>query len=200
MKTAAWVCMLSLLAAPVRAQRLEIAPGTLVGFANSADIEDTAQGVSQLKIDGGVTWAGSVGYLFTSHVGVEARWMHHATGLTIEAPSSPSTTLFFLTTNELAGDFVYRFQLKERRLQPFMFGGLGITVLSASDLETEQKTTWNLGGGVTWFAFEHAGIRIDGRYNSIGLASSTSVYCAPLSFCQDQLTSIQWTAGLMLRF
>jgi len=200
MRRLPWICLFALLATPASAQRVEIAPFTLIGYAGAADIDDAVARASDLQVEGGRLWSASGGYLFTSHVGVEARWTQRETGLSIETPSSPSTTAFFMNVKELDGNFVYRFQLKERRLQPFMYGGVGIAILSSDGLDTEQKTAWNLGGGFTWFLMKHAGIRLDGRFNSIGLASSTSVSCAPLSFCQDQLWSIQWTSGLVLRF
>jgi hypothetical protein len=187
-----------LTAVPASAQRIEFSP-VLFGYATSSEIQPTADPVTTLAIDGAATLGAQFGYLLTSHVEIEGVWTRRETGLTVGTPAG-TTTLFFITANELSGNVVYRFQRRSNPIQPFLFAGLGVMRMTAPDLEPESNLAWNVGGGVTWFMFKHVGIRVDGRYDLVDLSTANSTSCSPLQFCQDALESVIFTAGLALRF
>jgi outer membrane protein W len=186
-----------LVSVPAAAQQLELTP--LVGYATSAAIDQTAVGVQDLAVDGGVTWGGQGTYFLTEHVGVEGLWMYQSTGVRISTTSG-STELFHMTANQLHGRAVYQFRDVSAAVRPFVSGGLGATLFGADDLERETKVSWDVGGGVKWFVQRHVGLRLEARYKSTELHDASSTFCGPFGFCQDRLQHIDIGGGAVFRF
>lgn len=192
-------CGLLLAASPAWAQRTEVA--LLAGYTTSGDIEKKALTIQELEIGGGFTWGLEAGHFFNPHVGVEASWARQESALVL-ATSSGSADVFDVNVSQLHGSFVYQLGSDGARLRPFLSAGLGATLLSASDLESDTKLSWGLGAGIKWFSSGRLGARLQARYNPTHLndESSDSDFCDPFGFCQEWLQQFEVIGGVVMRF
>ena len=58
-------------------------------------------------------------------------------------------TLYDIGIANIHGYALYRFGDAAAKARPFVFGGGGMTLLSARDLESETKLSFGLGGGLS---------------------------------------------------
>jgi hypothetical protein len=107
---------------------------------------------------------------------------------------------FEMTIYQAYGNVVYQLGSAESRLRPFVFGGVGATFFSATDLEDETKPSWNVGGGVKWFPHLRAGIEGRFRYKPTVLEGSDAETCGPFGFCQSALQQFDVGVSAILRF
>ena len=184
-------------ATPVWAQHLEVTP--LASYTTPAAIDRTAAGVEELTMDRGFTWGGQATYFFSTHVGLEALWMHQSTALSMSTTSGIGE-VFSMETNQIHGNVVYQFRNDEATFRPFVFGGIGATIFSAPDLEREAKASWTVGGGLKWFLQQHVGLKAQARYNPTELSDSSSSICGPFGFCQGALKHLELAGGAIFRF
>jgi len=188
------------LAAPARAQRIEIAPLTAAGYTTAGNIEKTAPGIESLKIKGGFTWGGQFDYFFGRNMGLEVSWAQQESSLTISTRSG-TADLFDVKVGQLHGNFVYQWGEEQAHLRPYAFAGLGATFFSAPDLEGETKLSWSFGGGLKAFFNKTVGIKLQARYNPTSLNDeSAGSFCDPFGFCSNTLSQAEFMSGLVLRF
>jgi hypothetical protein len=172
----------------------------LVGFTPSATIDRRAPELTQLDLAGGSTPGLQAARFFTPRVGAEVVWTQQASGLEV-GTASGTATLFAATISQLHGNVVYRFGDANARLQPFVFGGLGPTFFSATDLPSETKLSIDIGGGVKYFPTPAFGIRGQIRYKPTFLNDQSSGdFCDPFGFCQGTLHQVELAAGVTVRF
>lgn len=184
-------------AVPARAQSIEVSP--LLGYSTAATIDQTAGQVDALEIKGGFTWAGSVTYLLWEHFGVEGLFAQQPTAVQITS-GGLSADLFDMKHSQLLGNLVYQPSERSATLQPFLFGGAGIAVLTASDFDAETKFAWNAGAGVKWLPTAVLGGRFQVRYKSTRVNDDSIAVCGPFGFCQGALSQFEFAGGLVLRF
>jgi opacity protein-like surface antigen len=188
---------LVLVASPAFAQRTEVA--LLGGYTSAGDIGMKTTGIETLEYEGSFTWGAEAGHFFTDHIGVEASWTRQQSGIVI-GTSDGTAELFDAALGVLQGSFVYQFGAPEARIKPFLLAGLGATRLSATDLESETKFSWALGGGLKWFPARHVGARAQARYAPTRLNDTGSEVCDPFGFCQGSLHQFEFMGGLVFRF
>ena len=191
------IVLLFLTATPAWAQQLEVTP--LIGYTTSGDIDQTTTGVSDLTIDGAMTWGAQGTWFVTDRVGLEGVWTYRSTDVSM-ASGSGRVELFEMTANVFQGSLVYRFGPDQSALRPFVFGGAGATLLDAPDYRRETKASWAVGGGLTWYAQRHVGVKAVGRYAPTVLGGSESDICTPFGFCQRLLNTFDIFAGAAFRF
>lgn len=188
---------LLLMAPSAWAQKTELA--LLGGWTSSAEIENKAAGIEELRLKSGLTLGGAVTHFLSPHVGAEISFAQQQSALNLTTATGEAD-LFDVNIGQLHGSFVYQFGVEEARVRPFLFAGLGATFLSASYLESETKLAWSAGAGVRWFPGKKTGVRMHVRYNPTRLNDADSDYCDPFGFCQDSLKQFELMAGLVLRF
>jgi opacity protein-like surface antigen len=184
-------------AVPARAQSIEVSP--LVGYASAVAIDRTAAGVDELEIKGGFTWAGSVTYLLSEHIGLEGVFSQQATAVRITS-GDLSADLFDMTISQVLGNVVYQPLERNATLQPYLFGGAGISVLTASDIDAETKFAWNAGAGIKWLPTAVLGGRFQVRYKATQVNDDATAVCNPFGFCQGALSQFEFAGGIVLRF
>ena len=189
---------LVLLPATTRAQTFEAAG--FVGFTPAATIEQQAPELDAVDWEGGFTWGGQAAYFFTPRLGAEVLMTSQSSGLAL-GTAAGTATLFEATTRQLHVNAVYRFGAPDRRLKPFVFGGLGSTFFSADDLESETKFSGNIGAGATYMGWGPLGIRGHFRYRPTALTDEDAGdFCDPFGFCQGTSQQIEIAAGAVFRF
>ena len=183
---------------PARAQSWEVSG--LAAYTPSAGLENQAPELSALDIGGGFTWGLQVGRLFTPRWGLEVLWTEQSSALTVGTDAG-SADLFTMSTGHLHGDVVYHLGSADARLRPFVFGGLGATLFSADDLESETKFSFGLGAGVKYLRWDTVGIRAHFRYKPTMLNDEDAAdFCDPFGFCQGSLQQVEFAGGAVIRF
>ena len=186
------------LSAPASAQSWE-ASGFL-GYTPSVDLDRRAPELTQLDIRGGFTWGLQAGHLFTPRWGAELLWMQQGSALRLETEAG-AANVFTMTIQQLQGYVLYHFANRDSKLRPFVFGGLGATFFSATELESETKLSYGLGGGVKYFPWNAIGARASFRYTPTMLNDDETVaFCDPFGFCQGSLQQIEFAVGAVVRF
>lgn len=190
------IAFLLLAASPAYAQSFE--GSVFFGTTNAKTIETTTRNVEDLQIDGGFTYGASGTYFITDQLGVE--------GLFAQQPTSVSMTVdgvtarvFDMKVSQVFGNVVFQPFARTVSIRPFVFGGLGTTIMTAQDIDSSSHFAWDIGGGVKWAFSEVVGARFHVRYSgtSLGDASPT---CSPFGFCEDSLPRFEIAAGILLRF
>jgi len=186
------------LSAPASGQSWE-ASG-LLGYTPSVGLDRRAPELTELDISGGVTWGVQAGHLFTPHWGAELLWMQQGSALRLGTEAG-AADLFTMTIQQLQGNVLYHFGNRATKLRPFVFGGLGATFFSATELESETKFSYGLGGGVKYFLWNAIGARASFRYTPTMLNDDETVaFCDPFGFCQGSLNQIEFAVGAVVRF
>lgn len=194
-----WLAMLFVvaLAAPARAQSFEVAP--FGGVTNATTIDTTTVNVEDLQIDGGWVYGVSATYFVTSRLGVEGLFAQQPThvGMTVGGVSAPA---FAMKITHVLGNVVFQPVSGGTRLAPFVFGGLGTTIMTARDVEQSSHLAWNVGGGLKWFWSTGVGLRVHARYSGTRLNGADAEVCGPFGFCEDALPRFEVAAGVVLKF
>jgi opacity protein-like surface antigen len=117
------------------------------------------------------------------------------------ATEAGAANVFTMTIQQLHGNVLYHFGGRDTKLRPFVFGGLGATFFSATELESETKLSYGLGGGVKYFPSKSIGARASFRYTPTMLNDDETVaFCDPFGFCQGSLQQIEFAVGAVVRF
>ena len=186
------------LSAPASAQSWE-ASG-LLGYTPSVALDRRAPELTQLDIRGGFTWGLQAGHLFTPRWGAELLWMQQGSALRLTTEDG-AANVFTMTIQQLHGNVLYHFGNRDVKLRPFVFGGMGATFFSATDLESETKFSFGLGGGVKYFPWKSIGARASFRYTPTMLNDEDAGrFCDPFGFCQGSLQQIEFAGGAVVRF
>ena len=190
-------CLLLFAAVPAGAQSIEVSG--LLGYTNAAEIDRVADEVDELSFAGAFTWGASGTYFISERLGVEALFMQQPTSVRL-ASGEVSTNVMDLTINQVLANVVFQPAFSTASLQPFIFGGAGVSTLTARDFESESKLAWTIGGGVKWMPTSSIGTRVHLRYKMTNLGDEDRAPCEPFGFCEDALPQIEIAAGLVFRF
>lgn len=190
-------CVFLAAAVPARAQSIEVSG--LLGYTNSAEIERATDDVDDLSFGGSFTWGAAATYFITERLGVEGLFMQQPTSILLTS-GDVTANVMDLTINQVIGNVVFQPVSRTASLQPFIFGGAGVSVLTARAFESESKFAWTIGGGVKWMATRAIGTRLQVRYKSTQLGDDELPPCEPFGFCEDGLPQIEFAAGLVFRF
>jgi opacity protein-like surface antigen len=184
-------------AAPAFSQGFEVAG--LGGYTTPGSLHHDSRTVEDLKLEGGFTWGASLGYFFSPHLGVEASWTRQDGGVELTTAQA-SAEVFEATIDQFQGSFVYQFRRADSRWRPFLCAGAGAAIFSATDITSETKLAFNLGGGVKWLPWKRLGARVQAKYTPTYLKDKGSDFCDPFGFCQDWLHRVELTGGVAVRF
>jgi opacity protein-like surface antigen len=186
------------LSAPAWAQQWEVSG--LAGHTPSVALDRRAPELSELDIRSGFTWGVQGARRLTPHWAAEVLWTQQSSALQVGTEAG-TADLFTMTIRQLHGNVVRDFGGADARLRPFVFAGLGATLFSADDIESETKFSFGLGGGVKYFPWKGIGVRGHFRYKPTMLNDEDAAdFCDPFGFCQGSLQQVEFAGGVVVRF
>ena len=194
---AALVCLALAIAIPARAQSWEVL--AVVGYTDAVPLDTTAENVDELSFAGAFTFGAAATFFVTEHLGVGGLFMTQPTAVRMTSAGIDATALD-LKVSQALGNLMYQPLSRTASLQPFVFGGAGVSVLTAVGYDAESKFAWAVGGGLKWMPSPLIGTVIQFRYKRTSLNDSGSTLCGPFGFCEDALPQLEFAGGLVLRF
>jgi opacity protein-like surface antigen len=101
--------------------------------------------------------------------------------------------------------FNYTFRDPEKRIRPYVVGGLGFTHFNAGgDLPFSNRFSYNLGVGAKYFFSRHVGLRLEGRWSPTRTTTSIEEYLTPFGpedvGVNNHAQQGQANLGLIFRF
>lgn len=170
------------------------------GYVLPVALDHAARGVDETSIGGGFTWQFAAGHTFGTRWGVEGSWSDQVSSYQVEG-NGETGTLFAMHVMQFQGNVLYHFGKADSRVQPFAIAGLGATIFTARDLQSEAKTSISVGGGLKMFFSNAVGLRAQARYRPTFLVDTDATnYCDPFGFCQSTLNQFDFAAGVTFRF
>lgn len=197
------VVAFGLVLTPQRAQAQEQKweASAFAGYTPSADIDRRAPELNQLDVRGGFTWGLQAARRLTTHWGAEALWTQQRSALEGGATGSGPFDFFSMTVRQLQGHVRYEFGAGDAALRPFVFGGVGATFFSATNLQSETKLSLDYGAGLNYFAWRSVGMRAHVRFKPTALHDkSAGDVCDPFGFCQSWLSTVEFAVGAVVHF
>jgi len=190
-----------------RLDRLEVTP--FVGWETSGSypINSTTGDVDQLRINGSVAFGGFIDYNLTESFQPEFIWNRNNTSYSAHDVATNAYFNAFHTDNDqfqFGGIFMFR--NSEVKLRPYVGAGLGFTHESNSNGNPDRTAfSWNIGGGVKYYATRHIGFRGDIRYMPTYGSTSLGQYCDPFFGCyqanvHNYLNRANAVAGIIIKF
>lgn len=191
------MCLALAIAIPARAQSWEVL--AVVGYTDAVPLDTTAENVDELSFAGAFTFGAAATFFVTEHLGVGGLFMTQPTAVRMTSAGIDATALD-LKVSQALGNLMYQPLSRTASLQPFLFGGAGVSVLTAVGYDAESKFAWAVGGGLKWMPSPLIGTLIQFRYKRTSLNDSGSTLCGPFGFCEDALPQLEFAGGLVLRF
>ena len=198
MKRALAILILILLfAGPAFAQDIEVA--AFAGYATPAGLLHDSRTVEDLKFKGALAWGASVTTFFSPYLGLEAFWSHQSTGVELSTDVA-SQEIFDASIGHLQASLVYQFGKEDARFRPYLAGGAGVALFTATDIESDTRLAFNLGAGLKWLPSKRFGAALQARYLPVFLNDAGADFCDPFGFCQNLLNQFEVTGRLIVRF
>jgi hypothetical protein len=204
-----WIAVLALVLAlafastPSQAREIYISP--MAGYTTAGSLELGEADLNDVKVDGGLTWGGQIGFQSSPGFTFEASWMQQESQLVLDRPSplSPEPLAIDLKVGQLHGNFLFEKIGYGSTTRPYFLIGLGATFFNADgNFDTESRFSFALGAGVKIEASEKIGLKIQGKYNPTYLDEDWgSTWCDPFYGCYqvadpDYLDQGEFAAGL----
>lgn len=199
----ALVLALAFASTPSQAREIYISP--MVGYTTAGSLELGEVDSDDVKVDGGLTWGGQIGFQSSPGFTFEASWMQQESQLVVERPSplAPEPLAIDLKVGQLHGNFLFEKIGYGSSTRPYFLIGLGATFFNADGpFDTESRFSFSLGAGVKIEASEKIGLKIQGKYNPTYLDEDWgSTWCDPFYGCYqvadpDYLDQGEFAAGL----
>ena len=209
----AWVLMgmLCLVAsAPAKAQygweKWEVAP--FVGFETSGSVPVTNSfTVDRLRVNSGTSFGSFLDYRLSENAQAELMWNRNMTSFSErDAATGIYSKVFNSDIDQFHFGLLYMLRNSEKKLRPFIAGGIGFTHDSNSGNNSNKTAfSYGLGGGVKYYLSRHFGLRGDARWVPTYGNKTPGVICDPFGFCvqgrvSNYLERGNFTGGLIFRF
>ena len=201
-----WIPILALVlgSAASTAQAREVYISPMFGYTTAGSLDLGEQDLDDVKIEGGITWGGQLGFSASPGFTFEASYMQQETELSINGDNiNPAASRAFdLTVAQLHGNFLFEKVGYGNTTRPYFLLGLGATFFNPSgDFDTESRFSFSIGAGVKVEASEKIGLKIQGKYNPTYLDEDYGgVWCDPFYCYQvsdpDYLDQGEFSAGL----
>jgi hypothetical protein len=174
----------------------------MVGWTTAASLELGEQDLRNVKIDGGKTWGGQLGFQKTG-MSFEVSYMQQESHFTID-----ETDIAEVRVGQLHGNFLFEKIRYDSRIRPYFLLGLGATFFNADRFDTKSRFSFSLGGGLMideFLASEKLGIKLQAKYNPTYLSDDWGdTWCDPFYCYQvadpDYLDQGEFSAGLTYKF
>lgn len=179
-------------------QNFEITPFASYRFGGS--FEDSATGFG-LDINDSEAYGVVLSINMTPETQIEFLYSHQSTEIEPKGLFSPtSLTGLDMDYYHLGGNYIWN---PKKDLRPFIQASLGVTHLNPdrAGLESENRLSFGIGGGVKYFFTKHIGLRLDGRALATILGSSGAIFCSGGCTIRVEGTELwQFEGGLGLIF
>ncbi|HET9251140.1 MAG TPA: outer membrane beta-barrel protein [Candidatus Eisenbacteria bacterium] len=194
----------ALAGAASRSEAREIYISPMFGYTTAGSLDLGEADLDDVKIEGGLTWGGQLGFSASPGFTFEASYMQQETELSINGDNiNPSAERAFeLQVAQLHGNFLFEKIGYGSTTRPYFLLGLGATFFNPSgDFDTESRFSFSIGAGVKIEASEKIGLKIQGKYNPTYLDEDYGgVWCDPFYCYQvsdpDYLDQGEFAAGL----
>jgi len=215
-RIAAVLVGVTLLAAPLSAQRVEVSFSGGYTASEGVTVNDLLLvGIvyDKAEIKSGGSFHFTVGFFANDQAEVEFLYGRQFSTLTAEN-NTLKTDVFDLNVDNYHGTFTYNWGERDTRVRPFAFIGLGATSYSFGtahiagigqvDGDTRFSTTW--GGGVKFYAAPNFGFKFTARWTPTYIKSTDAGYwCDPFYGCwvvgdPDYAHQFDISGGFTFRF
>jgi Outer membrane protein beta-barrel domain len=205
---AAMICLVA--SAPARAQygfeKWEVAP--FVGFETSGSVPVTnSLAVDRLRVNSAASFGTFLDYRLSENAQAELMWNRNMTSFSERnAATGIYSKVFNSDIDQFHFGFLYMLRNSERKLRPFIAGGLGFTHDSSSRNNSNKTSfSYGLGGGVKYYVTRHFGLRGDARWVPTYGNRTPGIICDSFGFCvqarvSNYLERGNFTGGLIFRF
>ena len=185
----------------VGAQKVEITPQ--IGYRFGGGLTDGYTG-QYLDFNGSESYGLAFNYTLglMGDTQLEFSWNRQETDM---KRSLPNEGTFDLTIDYWQAGGLKQWQ-EDESVRPFVVGTVGLTHISPdeSDLSSDTRFSFGLGGGVKLLPGRHVGIRLQGKFYGTYVSGGAAGICGPVGctfgFSGNFLWQVELTAGLILAF
>jgi opacity protein-like surface antigen len=203
-----WIIMwLTIAAAIAQGQRFEVTAS--VGGQINGGLDLSTATFPSIDVRDGLSRGVGISYQPGARSAVEFMWTYNAADTVAQLTGGgPSTKVFTLDTNQYFGNLLFHFVNHEKRLRPFVLGGLGGTSLSParSGVKGVTRLAFAVGGGVKYEFSRRFGLRLQAKWSPTYLGTNAGYWCDPVwGGCwtvgkNHYLNELDGTAGITFRF
>jgi hypothetical protein len=205
---AAMFCLVA--SAPAKGQygweKWEVAP--FVGFETSGSVPVTnSLTVDRLRANSGTSFGTFLDYRLSENAQAELMWNRNMTSFSErDATTGIYSKVFNSDIDQFHFGLLYMLRNSEKKLRPFIAGGIGFTHDSNSGNNSNKTSfSYGLGGGVKYYLTRHFGLRGDARWVPTYGNKTPGIICDPFGFCTQARVSNffergNFTGGLIFRF
>jgi hypothetical protein len=163
--------------------------------------------VDRLRVNGGLSFGTYIDYSVTENSQAEFMWNRNNTSFSErDATTGIYSNAFNSDFDQFSFGFLYMLKNSERKLRPFIAGGVGFSHESNSgDNANHTLLAFNLGGGAKYELSKHFSLRGDLRWLPSRAARGPEQLCDQFGNCFVQnvshyLQRVNFTGGVAFRF
>ena len=188
-------------------QRWEVTP--FVGWESSGSypITSVSGNIDRLRINSSVSFGGFIDYSLTENFQPEFIWARNNTSYSAhDALTNEYFNAYHTDNDQFQFGALYMFRSSEVKLRPYFGVGLGFSHEENSNGNPNRTAfSWNIGGGVKYYATRHIGLRGDIRYLPTYGSTSLGTYCDPFFGCyqanvHNWLNRANLVGGVIFKF
>ncbi len=204
-------CVAAIAIAPARGQwrditKWEVSP--FVGYETGGSYPVTNSFViDRLRVDGGRSYGTFIDYSLTENSQAEFMWSRNNTSFSArDAATRTYSKAFNSDFDQYSFGFLYMLKNSERKLRPFIAGGIGFSHESNSGGNPNRTLpAFNMGGGAKYEVSRHFALRGDLRWLPSRANKTPTVQCDIFGNCFQQSVSnylqrVNFTGGFAFRF
>jgi Outer membrane protein beta-barrel domain len=163
--------------------------------------------VDRLRVDSGLSFGTFIDYSLTENSQAEFMWDRNNTSFSErDAATGAYAKAFNSDFDQFSFGFLYMLKNSERKLRPFIAGGIGFSHESNSGGNPNRTLlAFNLGGGAKYELTRHFALRGDLRWLPSRANRTPAVQCDIFGNCFQQnvsnyLQRVNFTGGIAFRF
>jgi hypothetical protein len=187
-------------------KKWEVSP--FVGYETSGSYPVTNSfTVDRLRVDSGLSFGTFVDYSLTENSQAEFMWSRNTTSFSErDAATQTYSKAFNSDFDQYSLGLLYLLRNSERKLRPFIAGGIGASHESNSGGNPNRTLlAFNLGGGAKYELSRHFALRGDLRWLPSRANKTLQVQCDAFGNCFQQnvsnyLQRVNFTGGIAFRF
>jgi hypothetical protein len=184
----------------------EVAP--FVGYETGGSYPVTNSfTVDRLRVDSGLSYGTFIDYSLTENSQAEFMWSRNNTSFSErDAATQTYSKAFNSDFNQFSFGFLYMLKDSERKLRPFIAGGIGFAHESNEGNNPNRTLlAFNLGGGAKYQVSKRFSLRGDLRWLPSRANRTPQVQCDFFGNCFQQnvsnyLQRVNFTGGIAFRF
>jgi hypothetical protein len=184
----------------------EVAP--FVGYETGGSYPVTNSfTIDRLRVDGSLSYGAFIDYALTENSQAEFMWSRNNTSFSERDAATQTYSKAFNTDfDQFSFGFLYMLKNSERKLRPFMAGGIGFShEYNEGNNPNRTLLAFNLGGGAKYEVSRRFSLRGDLRWLPSRANRTPAVQCDIFGNCFQQnvsnyLQRVNFTGGIAFRF